>query len=577
VQPIMVSVDGTQIGGLVSPASASFSSFSIPFSVSSTGAHTITFTGTDPNDKTTFIDGVTLTAAGVGTTTILTSSGSPSLVGANVTFTATVNGSAPTGSVAFTADGTTLSGCGVVALPTGSANAKTATCSTASLVGGTHSIVATYAGDATNSGSTSATLSQMVNSGSPPAALVNPSFEIPALGGGYQYNPSASGIGWTFSSASGIQGNGSAFRAAAAPDGSQTGFVQRTGTISQTLSLTAGSYTLSFQAAQRSCCDVPYVQPIMVSVDGTQIGGLVSPASASFSSFSIPFSVSSTGAHTITFTGTDPNDKTTFVDGVTLTAAGVGTTTILTSSGSPSLVGANVTFTATMNGSAPTGSVAFTADSTTLSGCGAVTLPAGSGNSKIVTCSTSSLSVGTHSIVATYAGDATNSGSTSATLSQVVNSGSPPAALVNPSFEIPALGGGYQYNPSASGIGWTFSSASGIQGNGSAFRAAAAPDGSQTGFVQRTGTISQTLSLTAGSYTLSFQAAQRSCCDVPYVQPIMVSVDGTQIGGLVSPASASFSSFSIPFSVSSTGAHTITFTGTDPNDKTTFIDVVTLQ
>jgi hypothetical protein len=84
-------------------------------------------------------------------------------VGANVTFTATVNGSAPTGSVAFTADGTSLSGCAAVALPAGSASSKTATCSTASLAVGTHSIVAIYAGDAANSGSTSATLSQVVN------------------------------------------------------------------------------------------------------------------------------------------------------------------------------------------------------------------------------------------------------------------------------------------------------------------------------------------------------------------------------------------------------------------------------
>ncbi len=51
------------------------------------------------------------------TTTTLVSSANPSTVGANVTFTATVTGSAPTGSVGFTADGTTLTGCGAVALP----------------------------------------------------------------------------------------------------------------------------------------------------------------------------------------------------------------------------------------------------------------------------------------------------------------------------------------------------------------------------------------------------------------------------------------------------------------------------
>jgi Bacterial Ig-like domain (group 3)/F5/8 type C domain len=389
----------------------------------------------------------------IATTTTLTSSGSPSLVGANVTFTATVNGSAPTGTVAFTADGTTLSSCGTVVLPAGAANAKTATCSTTSLDAGTHSIVATYGSDAANAGSTSAPWSQVVTFGAPPSALVNPSFEIPALGNGYQYNPSVSGIGWAFSTNSGIQGNGSAFGAAAAPDGTQTAFVQSMATISQTLSLAAGSYTLSFKAAQRACCVSPYVEPIIVSVDGAQIGSLVSPSSTSFSSFSIPFSVSSTGAHTITFNGTDPNDKTTFIDAVTLTTAGVASTTTLASSGSPSLVGASVTFTATVTGSAPTGSVAFAADGIALSGCSALALPAGSANSKIATCSTASLAAGTHSIVATYAGDAANNGSTSPALSQVVSgsaasstnlasSGSPSLVGTNVTFTATVTGSG---------------------------------------------------------------------------------------------------------------------------------------
>jgi hypothetical protein len=146
--------------------------------------------------------------------------------------------------------------------------------------------------------------------------------------------------------------------------------------------------------------------------------------------------------------------------------------------------------------------------------------------------------------------------------------------LVNPSFETPVLpSGGYQYNPSATGIGWTFSSNSGIQGNGSAWSAAAAPDGVQTAFIQSISSISQTLSLNAGSYTLTFKAAQRN----GQIQPVRVTVDGTQIGSLVSPPSTGFSSFSIPFSVATTGSHTIVFTGTDSNDRTTFIDSVTIQ
>jgi hypothetical protein len=103
--------------------------------------------------------------------------------------------------------------------------------------------------------------------------------------------------------------------------------------------------------------------------------------------------------------------------------AAVSSATTLVSSLNPATAGTNVTFTATVSGSAPTGSVAFSADATTLSGCAAVALPAGSANSKTATCSTSGLSVGTHSIVASYGGDANNTVSASAPLSQVVNGG----------------------------------------------------------------------------------------------------------------------------------------------------------
>ncbi len=254
-------------------------------------------------------------------TTSLVSSLNPSSVGTSVTFTASVTGKAPTGTVAFTDGGIAIGGCAAVALSgraKGKIKAKTAQCSTSALAAGTHGISATYSGDAANNGSISATLTQVVNSSGGASSLVNASFETPGLGNGYQYNPSGSGIGWTFNSQSGIQGNGSAWGAAAAPDGVQTAFIQGIGTINQTLSLNAGSYTLSFQAAQRSCCISPYLQPIKVTVDGTQIGSLVSPANTSFSSFSIPFSLVASGAHTLTFTGTDPSDKTTFIDKVTI-------------------------------------------------------------------------------------------------------------------------------------------------------------------------------------------------------------------------------------------------------------------
>ena len=129
-----------------------------------------------------------------------------------------------------------------------------------------------------------------------------------------------------FSGNSGIQANGSAWGAAPAPAGKQTAFIQTTGTVRQTLNLNAGSHTLSFQAAQGS----PHAQPIKVTMDGIRIGSLVSPTSTSFTAFTIPFSVATSGARTLAFTGTDPANKTTFIDAVTLSRAFVAPYTMAT-------------------------------------------------------------------------------------------------------------------------------------------------------------------------------------------------------------------------------------------------------
>jgi Bacterial Ig-like domain (group 3) len=197
----------------------------------------------------------------------------------------------------------------------------------------------------------------------------------------------------------------------------QTAFIQSTSTISQALSLDAGSYVLSFAAAQRACCVSPFVQPIRVSVDGTQIGSLVSPASTSFASYSISFSVASTGTHTITFAGTDATDKTTFIDAVTLSTPTLGTT--LVSSLNPAHSGKAVTFTATVTGTNPAGSVAFTSNGVPISACTAVAL-GGSGNIKTASCLTSFATKGTYSIVARYSGDASNPPSATPPLAEMV-------------------------------------------------------------------------------------------------------------------------------------------------------------
>ena len=89
-----------------------------------------------------------------------------------------------------------------------------------------------------------------------------------------------------------------------------------------------------------------------------------------------------------------------------------------------------VTFTATVTGTNPTGSVGFDREQRRSYRMQCVTL-AGTGNSRTATCSTSSLAVGVHSIVASYAGDAGNATSSSAPFSQVINpAGSAAASFV---------------------------------------------------------------------------------------------------------------------------------------------------
>ena len=100
----------------------------------------------------------------IPTTMALTSSQNPSQFGQPVTFTATVTangGGSPTGTVNFTADGNAL--CSAVPLTSLGGGSSMATCSSAVLSAGIHSIVATYSGDEQFAPSTSQPLVQLVN------------------------------------------------------------------------------------------------------------------------------------------------------------------------------------------------------------------------------------------------------------------------------------------------------------------------------------------------------------------------------------------------------------------------------
>ncbi len=80
--------------------------------------------------------------------------------------------------------------------------------------------------------------------------LKDPGFELPPVGSGYAVDPA--GSPWTFTGGAGVAGNGSGITSGNpnAPQGTQVGWLQNNGTISQTVTFAPGAFTVSFDAAQ---------------------------------------------------------------------------------------------------------------------------------------------------------------------------------------------------------------------------------------------------------------------------------------------------------------------------------------
>ena len=303
---------------------------------------------------------VTATGAAAPTTTALASSLNPSTFGQSVTFTATVTGSSPTGTVQFK-DGASNLGA-PVALSGG-----VATLATSSLGVGTHPITAVYGGDSGNLGSTSNTVDQVVNKAATTTALVS------------SLNPSTFGQSVTFT--------------ATVTGSSPTGTVQ----------FKDGAANLGAP----------------VSLAG---------ATASFTTSSL-----AVGTHPITAVyggdATNAGSTSSILNQVVNSSGATATTTTVVSSPNPSTVGQTVTFTATVNGNNPTGTVQFRDGGIDL---GAPVAMSGG----VATLTTSSFAAGTHPITAAYSGDAGNLASTSAILNQIVSSATAGTTA------IPTLGAG---------------------------------------------------------------------------------------------------------------------------------------
>jgi hypothetical protein len=340
----------------------------LTISTLSTGLHTLTAVyGGDANFSGSTSPPITHTVTGAGSSTAVVSSLNPSNFGQGVTFTATVTPGGPgtpTGTVVFR-DGSTSIGSGTV-----NASAQ-ATFTTSALSGGNHTITATYGGDVNFAGSTSPAITQTVNKGSSTSTVSS------------SLNPSTVGTAVTFTAA-------------------VTPVAPASATPTGTVTFLDGAATLG-----------------TATVDGT--------GHATFTTSTL-----SSGNHTITVTyGGDVNYTGSTSAALTQTVNGAPSTTTLSSSVNPTVVGQFLVFTATVSGSGsgtPTGTVTF------LDGAG--TLGLGTLSSGKATLSTNFLSAKVHTITATYGGDSNFGPSTSGQLLQSVNQAATSTSVtssVNPS------------------------------------------------------------------------------------------------------------------------------------------------
>src|SRR5271157_5319795 len=151
--------------------------------------------------------------------------------------------------------------------------------------------------------------------------------------------------------------------------------------------------------------------------------------------------------------------------------------------------------------------------------------------------------------------------------------------IADPGFEKVVVGTGqFQYDPT--GSPWTFSGGAGLSGNDSGFTSGnpPAPEGSQVGFLQETGSFTQSISgWAAGTYVLTFDAAQRGNFGVSW-ENFNVLIDGSVVGTFT-PTGTSYQSYTTAAFTVTAGAHTITFQGLDSagGDNTAFLDAVTIS
>jgi len=383
------------------------------------------------------------------TTVTLTSSANPSVTGSPVTFSvvAVSTGVTPTGVI------TLLDGS--VALGTATLAAGSASFTINGLAAGQHTITATYSGDSSNAAGTSAPLLQVVQA--PQAATVtNLTTSASPINAGATLHLSAAVSVATAGSGSGtLAGNvnfsdGATFLGSAPISNGVATFSLSTLAVG-THALTAAfvgstSYSASTSAvvtenvtlatthmsvsssASPSNSGAPLTLTatifsnggvptgLITFLDGGKALGTATLSGQGIATLVVPAANWTAGTHTLTATyAGDANDGPCSAQPVAQVVNLATASLLLASSANPSPLGASITFTASAssNGGMPTGVIQFL-DGASVIGSGTLSATG------VATLVSSTLTVGSHSITAAYAGDTYDSPATSAALSQTI-------------------------------------------------------------------------------------------------------------------------------------------------------------
>lgn len=311
------------------------------------------------------------------TVTIAAAPASPSAVNTDVTFTASLTGTAltpvlPNGTMTFALNGTTVPSCAGKVSAGG-----IATCSIQNMPAGSNTVTATYSGD-TN--------------------------YVVSAAGSTPYTTAASTASLTISASPG----------SSVTTGTAVTFSATLGGVAFTPVVPNGNVAFTLNGSPVATCSAVSVTNQTASCT---IQSLVAPADT----------ITATYSGDANFKVTNPA---TFTESVTQGA----TTVVLTSSQNPSSVNHSITFSATVPASPgqtaapyPTGSVKFTQGATTLCGgpqvLSAPTLPLSPTNQPTATCTTTFSSATTYPVVATYSGDSNFTPGTAGSLTETINAG----------------------------------------------------------------------------------------------------------------------------------------------------------